>query len=390
MTPTLAPAQTFALPKAPTGDAAAARRLASSLRRCAEQVVSAQRQAHGVLADARTHWSGETASVTSHPLARLDLQTRAVDRGLRDAADRLDDYAHALDRAHRQHHWSLGKILTVAAVVAVTTTAVVVTVGAAAPAAAAMDAAVVSAEVAETTLVIGAASTAALESAEAVSFAVRALQLLRPAAAFLKPQVFVTAGMTDLEAYQQVRTGGHLQVGRLVEHAARDLVVGSTVGVAAHGATGLLTWLSPGLVEMIGIRLAPRGFENLPAVQRFSGLLHAGLENAGFGTTEAALQGSAVTGVKFTTGVPFDLGRMSDFDVALGGEDLLAAAKRAGVKLRGGGTRTGPLIDVELDALGLKGLQLELSREAGRKVAFMIYSDLDLARARSRSMDFRR
>lgn len=385
LAPALAPPQTFALPAPPTGDAAAARQLAQALRRCAEQVTSAQRQAHGVLADARTQWVGTASTAAAHPLAELDLKTRSAERSLREAAGRLDDYARALDAARRQHQWSLGKVLTVAAVVAVTTTAVIVTVGAAAPAAASVDAALVTAEVTTTASAVTAATAAAVDSAESVALAVRALRALRPAAAFLKPQVFVTAGLTDLTAYRQVDRTGRLDLGALGKGAAVDLAVGTGVGLAAERATGLLGWLAPHLLERLGPRLAPRGFENLHALDRFSGLLHDGLAGAGFGTAEAALQGSAVTGVKFTTGAAFDLGRLSDLDVALGGEDLLAAAKSAGVKLRGGGTRTGPLSyqDDELAAMGLQELARELSRQAGRKVAFMIYRDLDVARARA-------
>ncbi len=49
-------------------------------------------------------------------------------------------------------------------------------------------------------------------------------------------------------------------------------------------------------------------------------------------------------------------GRVSDFDVALGSEDLLQAAKTAGVRLRSGGLRTGPLNVAELRQLGLAEL----------------------------------
>ncbi len=117
-------------------------------------------------------------------------RTRQVARVLHEAAEKFEDYPHVLDKAHEQHHWSLGKILTAAAVVVV-----VVTIGAAAPAAAAADAAIVSAEVAATTATVGTASAAAVEAAEAVTVAVRALHALRAVATFLKPPIAVTAGL---------------------------------------------------------------------------------------------------------------------------------------------------------------------------------------------------
>jgi hypothetical protein len=87
-----------------------------------------------------------------------------------------------------------------------------------------------------------------------------------------------------------------------------------------------------------------------------------------------------------TTGAPFDVGRVSDFDIALGGEDILSAAREAGVRLRGGGLRTGPLSALDLERLGLTGLRADLSGLAGRPVNFMIYRSIEDAFARSPSM----
>jgi hypothetical protein len=41
------------------------------------------------------------------------------------------------------------------------------------------------------------------------------------------------------------------------------------------------------------------------------------LARAGYGNVEPILQGSAVTGKSFKTGKEFDVGRVSDFDIAL-------------------------------------------------------------------------
>lgn len=100
------------------------------------------------------------------------------------------------------------------------------------------------------------------------------------------------------------------------------------------------------------------------------------------------LQGSAVTGKSFRTGNAFDGGRVSDFDIALAGPDVLARAKQLGIGLRSGGTRTGPLSPVQIKQLGLGNVQRVLSNQAGRPVNFMIYSDVSAAAARTPSIGF--
>jgi len=100
----------------------------------------------------------------------------------------------------------------------------------------------------------------------------------------------------------------------------------------------------------------PLGFAGARSYRRFARTLHEGLAKAGFPGTTAAFQGSSVTGTSFVSGIALDVGRVSDFDVALGSEDLLQAAKAAGVRLRSGGLRTGPLNVAELRQLGLAEL----------------------------------
>jgi filamentous hemagglutinin len=78
-------------------------------------------------------------------------------------------------------------------------------------------------------------------------------------------------------------------------------------------------------------------------------------------------------GQSWRTGQPFDEGRVSDWDLSLAGEDIFAAAQRAGIKLRGGGTRTGPLDREQLQKLGLLELQDSLDVTTHRNVSFMIY-----------------
>lgn len=117
----------------------------------------------------------------------------------------------------------------------------------------------------------------------------------------------------------------------------------------------------------------PHGFKTAEQFAEFGGKLRSGLAAAGFEGVEALFQGSAVTGAKFTTGAAFDVGRVSDFDIALAGSDLLERATEIGVELRSKGSRTGPLTITQLKELGLFDLQQQLSKLAGRDVKFMIF-----------------
>jgi hypothetical protein len=131
----------------------------------------------------------------------------------------------------------------------------------------------------------------------------------------------------------------------------------------------------------------PRGFANAQQFSEFGHNLHAELERAGYGDTAAAFQGSSVTGESFRTGKEFDLGRQSDYDIALGGEQIFDAANRAGIGLRGGKSRTGPLTPANLQRLGLGSLGRTLRGLAGgRPVNFMIYRSIDEAIGRSPSI----
>jgi filamentous hemagglutinin len=119
----------------------------------------------------------------------------------------------------------------------------------------------------------------------------------------------------------------------------------------------------------------PYGFANVNEFVRFGSNMRTGLGRAGYENAEPLLQGSAVTGKSFKTGQPFDVGRVSDFDVALADSVLLARAQELGISLRSGGTRTGPLSARDLRALGLGDLSSQMGKQAGRDVNFMIYKD---------------
>ncbi|MGE5829926.1 MAG: hypothetical protein ACM30G_16420, partial [Micromonosporaceae bacterium] len=84
---------------------------------------------------------------------------------------------------------------------------------------------------------------------------------------------------------------------------------------------------------------------------------------------------------------PFDAGRVSDYDIALGGDAVFQAAVEHHVPLRSTGVRTAPLTAVDLDRLGLAELAERLGVTAGRPVAFMIYRSLDDALRRRPSIE---
>ena len=126
---------------------------------------------------------------------------------------------------------------------------------------------------------------------------------------------------------------------------------------------------------VVGGDVMPHGFENGEQASEFTQALNDGLDEAGYTETQAAFQGSSVTGVGFKTGEPF--GDHSDYDIALGGEDIFNAAKEAGVGLRSRGTRTGPLTPAQVDQLGLSDMQAQLEEMSGREVKFMVYRSID-------------
>ena len=134
-------------------------------------------------------------------------------------------------------------------------------------------------------------------------------------------------------------------------------------------------------VEEGARRTIPLGFRTGSHYERFKSTLNRGLEQTRYPNTVPIMQGSSVTGVKYTTGEPFDVGRVSDFDIALAGPEIFAAARRVGVKTRGNGIRTAPLPYKAIARLGLHDVRRELARQAGRKVEFMVYRSVDDAMA---------
>ncbi|MGH3916427.1 MAG: DUF6531 domain-containing protein [Pseudonocardiaceae bacterium] len=147
-----------------------------------------------------------------------------------------------------------------------------------------------------------------------------------------------------------------------------------------------LRWLDPlGLAPGYGQspRSTPLGFTTADDFTNFGTDLRRGLSEAGYDDVTPIFQGSSVTGSSYRTGAAFDAGRVSDFDIALASPTMLDRAAAAGMGLRSGGTRTGPLRPEDIQALGLSDLASSLSGSAGRPVNFMIYGSSDAALARA-------
>jgi uncharacterized protein YukE len=425
MDQTLAPPQRWVIRK-PSGDPDAARRLATAYDDLADAVDTEIRRATAALVDLTDTWVGVGQRAAGKPEDHLSQDAQAVIHALRAAADDLRAYAQRLQKAHEHHGWSLGRLAAVGAMVVVGTAAIVVTVGAAAPAEAALAAAAVEgAEAAATTAAVSGGSVAAnLLSVEGL------LAAVRPLASFVVPHLVSAAATTGLEAGMQVVSGEPLDVQSLLvasgegfmgsglggvaatrlESASKMLRRAADVGVfsatAAVGDYAQRGYVDP--LDVLGASLTggiapeiragvdharlmwrlhvpdlPLGFASRQDWRTFAVTMYGGLDQAGRTKTKALFHGSSVTGKSFETGVPFDEGRLSDYDVALVDAALLAKARSLHIPLRWSGSRTAELWPRSVRRLGLGELRRELSALAGRPVNFMIFEDMETARVRA-------
>jgi RHS repeat-associated protein len=179
------------------------------------------------------------------------------------------------------------------------------------------------------------------------------------------------------------------KVAPLVGSAARS-VARSFGGNVAHAVVGYLQGSLRAAIRGPvngAVDAIPHGFSSPAEFGQFGRLMSGGLDNAGWGDVSAAFKGSSVTGFKWTTGEAFDEGRVSDFDIALGGANIFHAARVAGADVfRFGGMRTAPLTEKQLGVLGLDGLRNDLENQAGRAVNIQIYPSLGGILARGPSI----
>jgi hypothetical protein len=130
------------------------------------------------------------------------------------------------------------------------------------------------------------------------------------------------------------------------------------------------------VVAILASAAIPIGFSGTKAYMQFAQRVNDGLTDAGYPNATVAVRGSSVTGIRFRTGEPVsDDNPPGDYDLAIADPDLFERAQQLGIQLRGGGTRTAPLNEAQLDELGLSDLAEEMSTGPGPTVSFMIYKD---------------
>ncbi len=226
--------------------------------------------------------------------------------------------------------------------------------------------------------------------------------------------IAAATGRLSPAAAAEYARAGHLSPGTVYIHAARARLVAEqqariealaraftawadsmlTVWDAVSLATGIGslaklagTTAARRIAAMRAARAAiPHGFASADDFAAFGQELTAGLRSAGYSDAKAVIQGSSVTGRSFRTGEAFDLGRLSDLDVAIASPTALARAKALGIGLRSRGTRTGPLELDQLGTLGLSDLARALSTRVGRDVNFMLFDSVETALARGPSI----
>jgi hypothetical protein len=130
-------------------------------------------------------------------------------------------------------------------------------------------------------------------------------------------------------------------------------------------------------------RTYPNGFNSQEEFISFGQDLKNSLAEAGYRDVEPVFAGSSVTGMSYRSGEPFDLGRTSDFDIAIISPSLMDEARELGIDLRSRGTRTGPLDREMLRELGLFEVFVEFNERADRPVSFMIYESIEALSARN-------
>ena len=156
--------------------------------------------------------------------------------------------------------------------------------------------------------------------------------------------------------------------------ATAGLTGGVLGGVLDGGGQTFAAWR----ISHIDVPTISHGFDSIADWEAFSAKLHDGLAAAGYPEARGAVQGSAATGRSFVGGQPFDLGRVSDLDVAIASDRLLAdAAER--IKLWSKGMRTPPVSPKLQRQLGVDEVLAALSTDLDRPVHIMIYRSLDEA-----------
>ncbi|MBF0492891.1 MAG: hypothetical protein HQM15_08935, partial [Deltaproteobacteria bacterium] len=161
-------------------------------------------------------------------------------------------------------------------------------------------------------------------------------------------------------------------------------IIPEAAELMAQGANGfeketLLSKINSENAPVALYKKLPAGFSSQNELKEFANIFKEGLAQSADPDALGILRGSAVTGIKHDSGLPFDVGKKSDFDLAVVSPKLVKRVEEMGMPLRGGGTRSGPLgIIKPKDRTILKQLQLLESAEqlkilSNRKISIMFY-----------------
>ncbi|HGE6713905.1 TPA: RHS repeat-associated core domain-containing protein, partial [Serratia marcescens] len=142
-----------------------------------------------------------------------------------------------------------------------------------------------------------------------------------------------------------------------------------------------LMWVNPLGLSVEGVS---HGFNSFGQFKQSGEALQAGMSKLGYSGAVSYMQGSSVFGVSFSTGQPFDVGRVSDFDVAISHPELYQKAEQLGI---GKGGRTGP-IDMGSEMakkLGIDDTLQKLSKmSGGRPVNAMVFESAAEVKAKGK------
>ncbi|WMJ75636.1 RHS repeat-associated core domain-containing protein [Cytophagaceae bacterium ABcell3] len=139
------------------------------------------------------------------------------------------------------------------------------------------------------------------------------------------------------------------------------------------------------VLDTSGLSPSPiHGFKSFGQLNQFGSQIKATLARRGFKNSDIFMQGSSVTGKSFRSGVPFDVGRVSDFDVAISNPELLKKGQSLDLGKAGRGYSM-PLGVEDMKKLGFGDLAESLSNRFGRDVNFRIFENEDAVRSKGKS-----
>lgn len=127
-------------------------------------------------------------------------------------------------------------------------------------------------------------------------------------------------------------------------------------------------------IDPLGLFKSVLGFKSFGQLRQFGEQIRATFARGGFPGSEIFMQGSAVTGFSYETKMPFDIGRISDFDVAVVNPELLKKAQNLNLA-KPERLYSKPLKLADMEILGFGELASDLSQKYGREVNFRIFGD---------------